>query len=239
MNITSEKDRIRVYQLPALKEAFLAGQLSAKGDPSNWRDIFNAGVKKGSAFLNESVNAPGLMELLAKDREVSPGSWSSWIRMNKTRLSAAVKRDEFNVIATKVELQDRSGMKLITLGAIEDVIVSTFNNTLDSLRYGTGRFSHVKKPRYFAFYLAYFHSHTPLIEIGRRWGGKDHATVIHGAKQVANNAKLYEKDMAILNLLYKRLAHRGYDINHFVQDNKVRSRTGAQRLSIEPIKINL
>ena len=49
---------------------------------------------------------------------------------------------------------------------------------------GDRRFAHITLARHVAFYLARVLTPNSTLEIGRRCGGKDHTTILHGARRV-------------------------------------------------------
>lgn len=222
--------RLNIFRKGALREAFNAGVKSALANSSNWRDMFEAGEKKGSAWLNEAVNAPGFHEIMAGRRENSPGSFNSWFRKQVAMLGITVNKDKFELIAMETRIEIEKGTKMITLDAIEEAVRHVFNISIDDLRYNPRRKDWIKTPRFYAWYLAYHHCKETLGEMGQRWGGRIHATALHGAKTVYQNCSLYSEDKTKLRLLYKHLEREGYGM-HFIFDYEdyTLSRTGADR----------
>jgi len=226
-----------LFRKRALKEAFIAGQKAALADPSNLREVFEAGEKKGSGFLNEAINAPNFSEFMNSRRMSSPGSFSSWLSQNENRLGTPIDREQYEIAATEKSIEIQSGKKLITLDAIEEVIKHILMVSIDELRYNRRRYDIIKKPRYFAYYLAYHHCHATLREIGERWGGKNHATVLHGASCTYSDASLYDEDRVTLKLLYRNLAKADYNIEHFVQDDDMPNRSGCNRTKVKRVNL--
>jgi hypothetical protein len=230
---------IKLFKKDALNEAYLAGVEAAKADPTNWREIFDAGERRGSGWLNEAANAPGFMEFMAAHRQNPLGSFPVWFGRREKDLAIVVDKAQHELIATEKKIEISRGKKLITLAAIERAVRYAFHISLEDLRYNPTRASFVKRPRFYAWYLAYHHCHNHLTEIGKRWGSRDHATAIHGAKTVFNNATNYSADRLQLTMLYKKLAEDGYDIFHFVQDDDMPSRSGNKRSVVKRVKLNL
>jgi len=230
---------IRVYKRNALRAAFEAGRNSALADTTVWKEIFEAGEKHGSAYLNEACHAPGFFEYMKPRRQISPGSFDSWARMEEEKLAISIKCEDFDVLATESMLVKNSGKQLITLYAIEEVISEYFGINISDLRYVKSRADSVTTPRHFAYYFAYFHVHKKLIDFGEQWGGHDHATVYYGVKKIAQTAPLYKDVYDKLVYLYKRLDRKGYNIAHFVQDVDSISGLGGKRKMIKPVEITL
>lgn len=225
-----------LFRRNAMKQAFKAGAKAALANPAHWREMFEAGEKKGSAFLNESVNAPGFSELMAERRIDSPGSFDSWIRKKEPILAVPVKGDEFEMIAMEAKLRKQNKQKVITPEAIEEAIRVVFNITIDDLRYNPRRLSHIKTPRFFAWYLAYHHCKDTLKEMGARWGGRDHATALHGAKKTYENCSLYPRDKNLLRLVYRSLRKKGYGMHYIFDDEDfTNSRPGSDRKAVDRI----
>lgn len=227
-----------LFRRNALKEAFAAGAKAALADPSNLREAFEAGEKKGSGWLNEAVNAPSFSEFMAKRRKSSPGSFKSWLTQHIERLATPLDRDQYELAATEKSIEIKSGKKLITLDAVEDVVKYILQTPLDELRDNRRRQDTIKKPRYFAYYLAYHHCHATLKEIGQRWGQKNYATVLHGAACTYNDASTYEDDKRTLKLLYRRLVKMDYNIEHFVQDDDMPNRSGCNRTTVKRVNLD-
>lgn len=228
-----------LFRRDAVKKAFEAGERSALADPSNMQEAFEAGEKRGSAYLNEAVHAPNFFEFMRPRRTASPGSFSSWIARNEKKLSSTVDKGQFELLATEKAIEAKNGKKLISMDAIEYAVRFVMNHPIDELRYNRRRSDFAKIPRFFAWYLAYQHCHNTLAEMGARWGEKHYATVLHGARCVERDANLYADDMNTLTLMYRYLHKRGYDITHFVQDENVPSRSGNNRSIVKRVKIEI
>ena len=228
---------IRLFRKDALREAYLAGQRSALADPNNFKEAFEAGEKKGAAWLNESVNSVSFFEFMATRRLKSPGSFSSWFGKNEKRLSTALDKEKHELIVTETEIETE-GKKMITLDVIADAVRHEFGITLDDLRYNARRKGWIKTPRFYAFYLAYFHARQTLKDTGLFFAGKDHATVMHGARVVSDNAGLYALEKKRLLSLYEYLRKGNYDLRYVQEDDRY-SRSGALRLGIKPVKLDI
>lgn len=228
---------IRLFRKDALREAYLAGQEAALADSNNFKEVFEAGEKKGSAFLNESVYATSFFEFMAPRKTESPGSFNSWCGQNEKRLSIALDKDKHELIVHETEIETE-GKKMITLDAIAEAVRHEFGVTLDDLRYNARRKGWIKTPRFYAFYLAYFHVRQTLGDVGLYFAGKNYATVIHGAKVVAGHAGLYAFEKKRLLSLYEYLRKGNYDLN-LIHENEKFSRWRSIRSSIKPVKLNI
>jgi hypothetical protein len=229
---------VRLFRRDSLKEAYKAGAEAAMGDPSNWKNVFEAGEKHGSGYLNEASNSPNFMEFMHHNRNSSPGSFSAWIGRNEKRLSISVIKERFDIAAASSEIKLTKGNELITLDAIEQAVREVFPVSIDDLRYNRRGLKWIKTPRYVCYYMAYFHCMETLEEVGKRWGRKGHDMVLWGAKQIANDAHLYPVDRKNLTDVYLHLLKEGYDIDEYINED-ARIRVAKNRNAVEPIKIEI
>jgi chromosomal replication initiator protein len=70
----------------------------------------------------------------------------------------------------------------ITIDSIQKMVSSYFDLKPKDLR-SQRRLKQVVVPRQIGMYLARKLTHSSLIEIGEKFGGKDHSTVIHSIKK--------------------------------------------------------
>lgn len=98
----------------------------------------------------------------------------------------------------------RSNQKSITLEDIQKKVASFFNIKLTDI-YSNRRLRSFARPRQIAMYLAKKLTQKSLPDIGRSFGGRDHATVIHAVKQVENLMKNDTKFADEVRLLTKML----------------------------------
>jgi len=228
---------IRLFRKDALRDAYEAGRQAATADPSNWKEIFEAGEKKGSGYLNEASLAPGFIEFMSPRREESPGSFSSWYGMNEKRLSTTLDREQYELAATEKKMEITAGKKLINLNAIEEAVRAVFNISLDDLRYSKRRLDAIAVPRFYCHYLSYHHCHITLMAVGKHLGGRGHATVLHGAKVVYREATQYPEKKKLLVLLYRYLAREGYNTDYFLDADSMPSRCGANRNIVKRVNL--
>lgn len=76
----------------------------------------------------------------------------------------------------------------ITIERIVQKVAAYFNVKTKEIL-SNRRTQKIVLPRQVAMYLAKKHTDTPLVEIGRRFGGKDHSTVIYAIKKVEQKLK--------------------------------------------------
>jgi chromosomal replication initiator protein len=72
-----------------------------------------------------------------------------------------------------------------TVEKIQDLVAEVFGLTREELL-SPSRAARVAWPRQVAMYLAREHTHETLPAIGRRFGGRDHSTVLHACKRAAS-----------------------------------------------------
>jgi len=188
------------------------------------QQAFEAGEKRGSGYLNEAIYAPNYFE---------------WIGQNKKRLAISIDHQYFIEATTATQIVRKEGSKMVTMNIIETIVSSVYGVTIDELRNSNSHIGRIMQARRAVYYMAYFHIHTSLEKIGERWGQKDHSTALCGAKRLAGYASSPGRDLNKLKEVYRRLYIRGYNVRHFVQDDDVASRAGVNRITIQPVKIEL
>jgi len=238
VNGSTEVDTLIIYKEDALREAFEAGMKYAMADPSNYREVFEAGEKKGSNWLNEASESKNFTEFMRGRIEQSDGNFKAWCGKNRKRLSTVISSTDYDFMDSKSKKYHRGG-RVISIGAIERACVYVFGVSLRDLREKDTRAEYIKKPRFYAWYLAYHHCHASLESIGKHFANRGHATVLHGAKCTANFADRYHDDREILKHLYTWLNNHGYDIYNFVDRRYKYVRPGTNREPIKRIDIKL
>jgi hypothetical protein len=224
---------IILFRRNALREAFAAGEKSALADPANLKDIFDAGEKKGAAWLNESINAPSFMEIMTTRRSDSPGDFKSWLNTNEKKLMIPVVHSMFSEDDEDTKVIFVKGNKKITLEAIGEAVAASFKIGVDELRNNRRRYRKIKTPRYFCFYLAYFHVGDELRKIGQQWGGMNYATVIHGAKQISYDASTYPEDKELLIDAYVYLIKNGYNTDEVICGKHSKKRESVEFINLD------
>jgi len=98
----------------------------------------------------------------------------------------------------------RASERKISIEEIQRRVAEHYNIRLSEL-IGPTRVRTVARPRQIAMYLCKYLTTRSLPEIGRRFGGRDHTTIMHGIKRIED---LKEKDSQIaddLELLRRSL----------------------------------
>lgn len=93
-----------------------------------------------------------------------------------------------------------------TVEEIQERICSKYGITLEEMK-GPRRPNHIAHPRMVAMYLCRKMTNLSLEEIGRRFGNRDHGTVIHACKRVQAGLGPEQK-MRFLNQFSERESQR-------------------------------
>ncbi|MCH7555285.1 MAG: chromosomal replication initiator protein DnaA, partial [Proteobacteria bacterium] len=114
--------------------------------------------------------------------------------LNRVVAHATLIGREVTLEATQEILQDvlRAHDRRITIEEIQKRVAAHFNIRLGDM-HSARRARNVARPRQVAMYLAKQLTSRSLPEIGRKFGGRDHTTVMHGVKRVE---QLRETDAA-------------------------------------------
>ena len=114
--------------------------------------------------------------------------------LNRVVAHATLVGREVTLEATQEILQDvlRAHDRRVTIEEIQKRVAAHFNIRLGDM-YSARRARNVARPRQVAMYLAKQLTSRSLPEIGRKFGGRDHTTVMHGVKRVE---QLRETDAA-------------------------------------------
>ena len=105
--------------------------------------------------------------------------------LNRVVAHATLVGREVTLEATQEILQDvlRAHDRRITIEEIQKRVAAHFNIRLGDM-HSARRARNVARPRQVAMYLAKQLTSRSLPEIGRKFGGRDHTTVMHGVKRV-------------------------------------------------------
>jgi len=105
--------------------------------------------------------------------------------LNRLVAHATLVGTEITVETAQVVLQDllRSSNKKITIEEIQKKVAEHFNIRITDM-HSPRRSRSVARPRQIAMYLAKSITSRSLPEIGRKFGGRDHTTVMHAVKKV-------------------------------------------------------
>ena len=109
--------------------------------------------------------------------------------LNKLVAYANLENKEITLDIAKEELQNiisPNKPKEITPQLIIEVVAEHYNLSIDQM-ISKNRTSNVSKPRQIAMYLCKEMTDSPLTAIGSLLGGRDHATIIHGANKVSED----------------------------------------------------
>jgi chromosomal replication initiator protein len=99
--------------------------------------------------------------------------------------ASLTKQQEINLEMAKEVLRNfiKDKETTITIDSIQKIVSSYFDLKPKDLR-SPRRLKQVVVPRQIGMYLARKLTHSSLIEIGEKFGGKDHSTVIHSIKKI-------------------------------------------------------
>lgn len=105
--------------------------------------------------------------------------------LNRLAVHASLQDSEVNVDLVKDVLKDllRTNSRKITIDEIQKKVVEHYNIKLSDM-HSPRRSRSVARPRQVAMYLAKSITTRSLPEIGRKFGGRDHTTVIHAIKTI-------------------------------------------------------
>ncbi len=105
--------------------------------------------------------------------------------LNRLAVHASIQDSEISVDLVKDVLKDllRTNSRKITIDEIQKKVVEHYNIKLSDM-HSPRRSRSVARPRQVAMYLAKSITTRSLPEIGRKFGGRDHTTVIHAIKTI-------------------------------------------------------
>jgi len=115
--------------------------------------------------------------------------------LNRIVAHADVAKNEITLESTQEVLQDllRSHDRRITIDEIQRKVAEHYNLRLSDM-HSARRARNVARPRQVAMYLAKQLTSRSLPEIGRKFGGRDHTTVMHAVRKIE---ELIEEDAQI------------------------------------------
>ena len=94
----------------------------------------------------------------------------------------------------------RSNERIVTIDEIQKRVAERYNIRVSDMSSGR-RLRSIARPRQIAMYLAKTLTPRSLVEIGKKFGGKDHTTVMHAVKTVESLSKTdieFENDLKLL-----------------------------------------
>ena len=105
--------------------------------------------------------------------------------LNRLAVHSSIQESEISVDLVKDVLKDllRTNSRKITIDEIQMRVVEHYNIKLSDM-HSPRRSRSVARPRQVAMYLAKSITTRSLPEIGRKFGGRDHTTVIHAIKTI-------------------------------------------------------
>lgn len=105
--------------------------------------------------------------------------------LNRLAVHASLQDSEVSVDLVKDVLKDllRTNSRKITIDEIQKKVVEHYNIKLSDM-HSPRRSRSVARPRQVAMYLAKSITTRSLPEIGRKFGGRDHTTVMHAVKKI-------------------------------------------------------
>ena len=126
--------------------------------------------------------------------------------LNKVVAHSTLIGREITVENTQAILQDllRSNEYIITIEEIQKQVAERYNIRISDMS-SARRLRTVARPRQVAMYLAKILTPRSLTEIGRKFGGKDHTTVMHAVKKVEELMKEDQELREDVRLLTKLL----------------------------------
>ena len=105
--------------------------------------------------------------------------------LNRLAVHGSLQKAEINVEMVKDVLKDllRTNSRKITIDEIQKKVTEHYNIRLSDM-HSPRRSRSIARPRQVAMYLAKSITTRSLPEIGRKFGGRDHTTVIHAIKTI-------------------------------------------------------
>lgn len=158
------------------------------------------GILQSKAEKMETKIPPEVMEFLA--HKITSNIRELEGALNKVVAHSSLMKREVTLESTQQILRDllRANSKVITVEEIQKTVCQHFNVRMSDM-HSSRRAQNVTRPRQMAMYLAKKLTPHSLPEIGRKFGGRDHTTVMHAVKKIQELAELdkaFSDDMALL-----------------------------------------
>ena len=120
--------------------------------------------------------------------------------LNRIVAHATLVGQKITLESTQTVLRDllRANDKVISVDDIQKHVAEHYNIRVSDM-HSNRRLRVVARPRQIAMYLVKKLTHASLPEIGRKFGGRDHTTVMHGVRKIE---ELIEKDSAFAEDIY-------------------------------------
>jgi chromosomal replication initiator protein len=151
--------------------------------------------KKADAYNIDLSNEVGLFlasELGANIRELEGA-------LNRLRFYASLTGNEISIATAKETLKDilSDRKKLISIENIQKEVANHFNIKISDIK-SARKLKVYSFPRQICMYLCRTMTSASFPEIGEKFGGKDHSTVIHACRQIE---KKYKEDRELKNII--------------------------------------
>jgi len=119
--------------------------------------------------------------------------------LNRLRFYASLTGNEINIAAAKETLKDilSDRKKVITIENIQKAVANHFNIRVSDIK-SAKRLKIYSNPRQICMYLCRTMTNASFPEIGEKFGGKDHSTVIHAYRQIE---KKFKEDKETKNII--------------------------------------
>jgi chromosomal replication initiator protein len=116
--------------------------------------------------------------------------------------------EEITLETTKKILKDiiHDDERPVTVESVQKIVCEFYNMKLSDIK-AKRRTKDIALPRQIAMYLAKQATHSSLSEIGKHFGGKDHATVIYACKQIEERKAKDETFNRIIENLLQKIKH--------------------------------
>lgn len=126
--------------------------------------------------------------------------------LNKVIAHANLVGSKITIETTSNILKDllRSNDKIVTIEEIQKKVAERFNIKLSDMS-SDRRLRSIARPRQVAMYLAKTLTSRSLAEIGKKFGGKDHTTIMHAAKKIESLMVTDQELSEDIRLLHKIL----------------------------------
>lgn len=154
-------------------------------------------ILRAKSAMKEQDIAEPVISLLAEKVKSSVRDLDG--ALNKLIAAKVLLEEEITIDSAKAVISEYIGKNSysqeITISKVQK-IVSQFYGITTSDIISSSRQRSVSRPRQIAMYLAKNMTRESLPEIGRKFGGKNHATVIHSVKQIE---KIIETDSKLMS----------------------------------------
>lgn len=178
----------------------LCGGLTADIGTTDYQLRFEILKSKVSNFNNKKIDEK-ILEFIAS--KVSSSIRELEGALNKVVAHSTLMGKPVTLAGCQQILADilKASEKVVTIDEIQKKVAGYFNIKITDMS-SAMRIRSIARPRQIAMYLAKELTSRSLSEIGRKFGGKDHTTVMHAVKKVAQLIKSdseFKEDVSILS----------------------------------------